>query len=67
LVEQANDTLKACLRAWKEKTGNKAWAGALQDVVLKVNQAVHDSTSKSPNVIIFGRKPKWNQCLSLQG
>jgi len=66
LVEQANGTVKTRLRAWKEDTGNKAWAGALPDIALKMNRAVHGSTGKSPYEIMFGRKPRWNQHLSPQ-
>jgi len=66
LVEQANGTVKIRLRAWKEDTGNKAWAGALPDIALIMNRAVHGSTGKSPYEIMFGRKPRWNQHLSPQ-
>jgi len=66
LVEQANGTVKTRLRAWKKDTGNKAWAGALPNIALKMNRAVHGSTGKPPSEIMLGQKPRLNQHLAPQ-
>jgi hypothetical protein len=66
VVEQANATVKTHLKASKEDTSNKPWAGVQPDIALKMNRAVHGSTGKSPYEIMFGRKPRGNQHLSPQ-
>lgn len=54
-VERYNRTLMSMLTMYCEKQQNK-WDEYLQQVMMAYRSAVHKSTSKTPNAMVFGRE-----------